>query len=194
MSNRFIIFLSSLQCKARSTGTEWRSPCVSHSFGTQVGTRISCFPTQSTQTSAPPLRQLHWSPHFPLCKHRVWHQIFPPLKIITFPRLWACSFICRKCASMHFLLPKRSSYIFPGSTMLSPSPPSRLSHSDPLLPPQHEQHFADTTVTSQGVHTLVFSLSYELIQHLSVFRGGHRVRHTQMLRVYLLNEFSPALG
>lgn len=95
---------------------------------------------------------------------------------------------------MHFLLPRRSSSVFPGSTRLSPSPPSRLSHSDPLLPPQREQHFADTTVTSQGVRTLVFSLSCEPIQHLSVFRGRHRVWHTQMLRVYLLNEFSPALG
>lgn len=133
MSNRFLIFLSSLQFKARSTGTEWRSPCEPF-FGTQVGTRISCFPTENTQTLAPPLHQLHWSTHFPLCKHRVWHQIFPPLKIITFPRLWACSFICRKWASMHFLLPRRSSSIFPGSTRLSPSPPSRLSHSDPLSP------------------------------------------------------------
>lgn len=131
-------------------------PPLSHSL--ELGLEL---PSLVFQPGTPRLRLHHyisyWSPHLALQKHWAWHQIFPPLVIIALPRLCVCSYTRWTWPSTCFLPPKRSIFIFPGSSVGSPSPQTFLTFSGSPLPPQHEQPFADSTVTSQGVGTLVFS-------------------------------------
>ena len=120
----------------------------------------------------------YWSPHLALQKHWAWHQIFPPLVIIALPRLCVCCYTCWKWPSTCFLPllrgPSLSSEAHQWGYLLHE--PSWLSQSDSFLPPQREQPFADTTVTSQGVGTLVFS---------ELWADSASSLNTQMLGVYL---------